>query len=293
MKPLILLSASLLLPTVASASQVTAQQGGVARWAEPKASACGFMGERYPAIDGTCFYPVDFQAKTGIHEIALYDEDGVQHLGSLRVLPTDFPEVEIELDDDRLVTLEGEDRTRHGEERQAVLSALSVSADQPQFELPLEGPVASIPASEDDFGSERIFNGKATSHHTGRDAPVSVGTPLHAVADGTVVLAADHLLTGKAVYVDHGGGLVSMLFHLSELDVPTGDEVKQGQVLGKVGSTGRSTGPHMHLGLRWMDQRIDPYLLLEDPEQLPSVADTRAEATAKIEEAEEMEPAEG
>jgi murein DD-endopeptidase MepM/ murein hydrolase activator NlpD len=271
---------------------VTAQQGGVARWAELDASQCGFLGKRYPAIGGDCYYPVDFQAQTGLHEIALYDKQGKQYLGSLNVLPTDFPTVEIELADDRLVNLDAQDSSRHGDERQAVLAALDVDAAAPRFVLPLAPPVSTIPASEDDFGSKRVFNGSARSAHTGRDAPVAAGTPLRSIADGTVVLAAEHLLTGNAVYVDHGGGLVSMLFHLSELNVATGDEVKQGDILGKVGSTGRSTGPHMHLGMRWMNQRFDPYLLLKSPEELPSVADTRAEAKAKIVEASSMEPAE-
>src|SRR5690606_1586565 len=97
-------------------------------------------------------------------------------------------------------------------------------------------------------------------------------------------------ISGKSVYVDHGGGLVSMNFHLDEISVADGDTVKRGQALGKIGSTGRATGPHLHLGLRWLGERIDPALLLVKPADLPSVADSSEEAQQKIEKAERKEP---
>jgi murein DD-endopeptidase MepM/ murein hydrolase activator NlpD len=104
------------------------------------------------------------------------------------------------------------------------------------------------------------------------------------------VLAADHFFAGNSVYVDHGGGLVSMNFHLDSIAVEQGDAVKRGQALGKIGGTGRATGPHLHLGLRWLGERIDPALLLAAPTALPSVSDSRAEAQQKIEKAEQREP---
>ena len=129
-----------------------------------------------------------------------------------------------------------------------------------------------------------------TSPHSGRDYPVGDGNTVSAVADGRVVLAAEHFFTGNAVYVDHGGGLVSMNFHLKSLSVKTGDEVKRGQALGKIGATGRATGPHLHLGLRWLGKRIDPALLLDAPSKLPSVSDSHGEAEEKIRAAEQKEP---
>ncbi len=88
------------------------------------------------------------------------------------------------------------------------------------------------------------------------------GTPVLAVADGRVVLAEEHYFAGKSVYVDHGGGLLSMSFHLSEILVEEGSEVKRGQPLGEVGATGRVTGPHLHFGLRWHGARVDPERLI-------------------------------
>jgi murein DD-endopeptidase MepM/ murein hydrolase activator NlpD len=98
-----------------------------------------------------------------------------------------------------------------------------------------------------------------------------VGTPVLAVADGTVVVAKDMFFEGNAVFIDHGDGLISMYFHLSEIKVQAGQEVKKGHTLGRVGSTGRATGPHLFFGVRWHDARIDPQFLLEDPGKIPTV----------------------
>ena len=273
-------------------SIVTVQQGGVARWAAYSATSCGLLGKRFPAVDGVCYYAADMRMKTGVHEIALYDEAGTQHLGSLVVQATEFPTIEIKLDDERYIDPDEAQTTRHREERRRVLALFKSNADEAQFTLPLKKPVSPLPESEDDFGSNRIFNGTHKSQHTGRDAPVASGTVVHSVAAGRVVLSEDHFFSGESVYVDHGAGLISMFFHLSERSVKTGDEIKAGDAIGKIGSTGRSTGPHLHIGMRWNGARIDPYLLFANPDTLPSVADTRAEAQGKINAAEEKEPAE-
>lgn len=93
-----------------------------------------------------------------------------------------------------------------------------------------------------------------------------------APADGVVVLAEEQFFAGRAVYLDHGDGLISMSFHLSEIAVAEGQEVKRGQLIGRVGATGRVTGPHLHFGLRWRGARIDPAALLGEPAALPSAA---------------------
>ncbi len=275
-----------------AASIVTAPQGGVARWAGLAAKECGIHGKRYPAVDAVCYYPVDIRTKPGAHEIALWDQDGRQHLGMLRVQDAQFPEVEMKLPESlqRYLTLTEEDKARAADERKKISAVLDGSDGPPQFSLPLAQPAGNLPASEDDFGSTRKFDDEHSSLHSGRDYPVGAGNAVKAVADGTVSLTGDHFFAGKSVYVDHGGGLVSMNFHLDEIAVADGETVKRGQTLGKIGSTGRATGPHLHLGLRWLGERIDPALLLANPTTLPSVADSSEEAQRKIEKAEQKEP---
>lgn len=114
------------------------------------------------------------------------------------------------------------------------------------------------------FGNQRVYNGTPGSAHSGMDIAVATGTPVAAPASGVVVLAEPDLyLTGGTLLIDHGHGIGSNFLHLSELDVAVGDRVEQGQMIGKVGSTGRATGPHLHWGMTWYSVRIDPLLVLE------------------------------
>jgi murein DD-endopeptidase MepM/ murein hydrolase activator NlpD len=112
------------------------------------------------------------------------------------------------------------------------------------------------------FGSQRIYRGEPGSYHSGIDISGGGGTPYVAPADGVVVLAAESPFTleGNLLIVDHGMGLNSAFLHSSELLVHQGDMVRQGQVLGKIGMTGRATGPHLHWALMWRGRRLDPLL---------------------------------
>jgi murein DD-endopeptidase MepM/ murein hydrolase activator NlpD len=91
------------------------------------------------------------------------------------------------------------------------------------------------------------------------------------VGSGTVVLAKELFFEGNAVFIDHGDGLISMYFHLADIKVQVGQEVKKGETLGREGSTGRATGPHLWFGVRWHDARINPKFVLEDPARIPAV----------------------
>jgi murein DD-endopeptidase MepM/ murein hydrolase activator NlpD len=109
------------------------------------------------------------------------------------------------------------------------------------------------------FGSQRILNGVPKNPHNGIDFAVPRGTPVKAMADGKVLLSADNFYyAGNYILIDHGLGLNSMYLHLSESLVKEGQLVKKGETIGKVGTTGRSTGPHLHWGVQWFDKRVDP-----------------------------------
>lgn len=130
------------------------------------------------------------------------------------------------------------------------------------FVRPLEGKLSST------FGLDRIINGQRRSPHTGVDLESEAGTPVWASNSGMVVLVDDLFFSGKSVILDHGWGLYSMYFHLSEGLVKEGDRVGRGDVLGRVGSTGRSTGPHLHWAIRMNQVRVDPLSLLKLSEPL-------------------------
>lgn len=126
----------------------------------------------------------------------------------------------------------------------------------PVFIRPVDGEVISA------FGLRRVLNGVPKSPHNGLDLRAQLGTPVACMASGEVVLAGDLYYTGKTVVVDHGGGLFSLYAHLDTLAVASGKRIVAGEKLGTVGSTGRSTGPHLHFGTRIGTARVDPLALL-------------------------------
>ena len=114
------------------------------------------------------------------------------------------------------------------------------------------------------FGSQRILNGIPKNAHNGLDYGAPTGTPVYAMADGLVYLTGeDFFYNGTFVFLDHGQGLNSSYLHLSKLDVNDGEYVKKGQKSGEIGTTGRSTGAHLHWGVQWYSKRVDPALLLK------------------------------
>jgi murein DD-endopeptidase MepM/ murein hydrolase activator NlpD len=118
-------------------------------------------------------------------------------------------------------------------------------------------------ANSDVFGSQRIFNGVAQRPHLGLDFRVPTGSPVAAMNQGTVLLARFLYYEGNCVVIDHGQGLLTLYFHLSEFKVKEGDTVKRGQVIGLSGGTGRATGPHLHAAVRWQGTYIDPARLFQ------------------------------
>lgn len=147
------------------------------------------------------------------------------------------------------------EKERIAADRRRVAEAVSRFTPQRQWTLPLLRPVEGSISSQ--FGLRRVYNGATKSIHRGLDMRSPMGTPILAVADGEVVLADLLYYSGNAVYIDHGLGLVTSYMHMSELLVQPGQKVQRGEVIGKVGSTGQSTGPHLHLGLMVLGTAVD------------------------------------
>lgn len=126
------------------------------------------------------------------------------------------------------------------------------------FIVPVEGQISGH------FGNQRIFNGTPKSPHSGTDIAASEGTPVKAASDGKVILSGkDYFYTGNMVIIDHGQGLQTIYAHLKEAKVKEGDEVKQGDIIGLVGKTGRATGAHLHWGASLNNVRFRPHSLLD------------------------------
>jgi murein DD-endopeptidase MepM/ murein hydrolase activator NlpD len=118
------------------------------------------------------------------------------------------------------------------------------------------------------FGRRSIINDQPRSPHSGVDLKSQRGAPVVAANNGKVVLTGDHFFTGLTVVIDHGGGILSMYFHLDRIAVQKGERVEKGHIIGLVGSTGRVTGPHLHWGIRINGDRIDPLRLVALSQQL-------------------------
>ena len=124
-----------------------------------------------------------------------------------------------------------------------------------------DAPVPGVATSS--FGRRSVFNGQPRSPHSGTDFQAAAGTPIKAPNHGTVALAGELYFSGNVVIIDHGWGLYSYLAHLSAIDVAEGDVVTPGQIVGRVGATGRVTGAHLHWTVRLNDARVDPIALME------------------------------
>lgn len=208
---------------------------------------------------------IDMQEEPGTHELSIQITDGGQGRSlsyrvlvlkeKFRVEHLKLPKDKVDLDEQGLARWKGEQ-----EQVKAALAADSpMKLWQPSFVEPVSGKRTGI------FGSVRIMNGQARNPHNGEDIGAPLGTDVAATNDGIVRLTVDHIFSGRGVFLDHGLGFYSMYFHLSDVLVKEGDLVRAGQTVGKVGATGRATGPHLHWGVKLNGARVNPYALLDLP----------------------------
>lgn len=208
-------------------------------------------GERWIAIVGI---PLD--VKPGAEQIVL--ENGSRL--SFEVRHKEYLAQHITLRDQQQVTPDPAHQRRIQRELAEQLEAYRTFSPRQPSNLYLDRPVNGRLSSA--FGLRRFFNGQERNPHSGLDFAVPTGTPIKAPAAGRVILIGDYFFNGKTVFLDHGQGLISMFCHLSAIDVKLGDEVPRGGHVGKVGATGRATGPHLHWNVSLNNVRVDPAIFI-------------------------------
>lgn len=178
----------------------------------------------------------------------------------LVVSPRTFPTRRLSVDP-ALVHPPPEAQERIARESREIAAVWAASPPERLWSTPFVRPVPD--AANSAFGTHSVFNGQPTSQHTGADFLSPSGRPIKAPNAGRVVIAGSRYFSGNTVVIDHGQGLFSLLAHLSEIDVTVGAEVAAGDLIGKVGATGRVTGPHLHWAVRLNGARVDPLSLLQ------------------------------
>ena len=174
---------------------------------------------------------------------------------TVEVVDPAFPETKLSVEP-KFIAPSPDQRKRMEEDQTAFREAFGRPFEPPLFAGPFGRPRDA--ATTGQYGERRTFNGKKQSQHYGTDLAGAVGEPVQATNDGVVVLVRDCFASGKSIAVSHGAGLFSVYFHLSGFDVRHGDRVRRGQPIGKVGQTGRVTGPHLHFGVKVGDLYVDP-----------------------------------
>jgi len=236
-------------------------QGGlVIGFAEPGISAT-LDGRAVPvAADGTFVFGFGRDAPPAA-ELVLHHPDGREQRQHLAVEARRYDIQRIDGLPPRMVTPSKADLERIQAEQKLINKARARRVGEPLllsgFIWPATGRISGV------YGSQRILNGKPRNPHVGVDIAAPEGTLVVAPADGIVTLThPDMYYTGRTVILHHGLGVSSFLIHMSAILVEEGQRVRQGDPIGRVGMTGRATGPHLHWGMNWADARLDPQLLL-------------------------------
>jgi murein DD-endopeptidase MepM/ murein hydrolase activator NlpD len=208
-------------------------------------------------------YPLELSGETSAGESAA--KAAARQISFTRkfvIRRANYPKTQITVD--RKFTEPSPDQTRQIDEakkiKQDFLNRVTPEREWAgSFAAPAVAPISDV------FGTQRVFNGKTQSSHLGLDFRVPSGTPVAAMNAGTVLLARSLYFEGNCVVLDHGQGLLTIYMHLSEFKVKEGEQVARGQEVGLSGGTGRATGPHLHVAVRWQGTYLDPAVLITLP----------------------------
>jgi len=198
--------------------------------------------------------------KPGRHKILLKPASGKSVTKEFSVNAKKYETQHITLKNKRMVNPYKKDIDRILKEKKIIIASLKTWNDIPNvasaFILPVEGRLSSP------FGLRRFFNEQPRKPHSGLDIAAAEGTIIKAPADGTIISTGNYFFNGNTIFIDHGQGLVTMYCHMNEIKIQPGQKVLQGDTIGKVGMTGRVTGPHLHWSVSLNNSRVEPKLFL-------------------------------
>lgn len=240
----------------------TTWPGGIAVLPVPAQTiSATYRGRRLLLFAGHAYIGISLAETPGPREVEFVAQ-GVTHKATLQIRPKDYSEQHLTLKNPRMVNPTATDLVRIAREQNILDAARAHFAaqapDAMQLWKPTEGPLSSS------FGSRRILNGEARNPHSGLDIAAAAGAPVLTPAPGRVSVVGDFFFTGSTVLIDHGMGFLTLYAHLSQVDVKQGDVLTTGQRLGRVGATGRATGPHLHWAVYLNGVAVDPALLVID-----------------------------
>jgi murein DD-endopeptidase MepM/ murein hydrolase activator NlpD len=204
---------------------------------------------------------IPLSAKPGSHQLTVVSGNK-KSSREFSIQDKQYETQHLTITDKRKVNPNPLDMQRINSEKARISAAKAWWQDTPptslQLSKPVDGPFSSP------FGLRRYFNEQPRNPHSGLDIAAAEGTPITAPADGTVIATGDFFFNGNTVFIDHGQGMVSMYCHMNTIDIESGIAVKRGEQIGRVGKTGRVTGPHLHWSVYLNNVAIDPMLLLLD-----------------------------
>jgi murein DD-endopeptidase MepM/ murein hydrolase activator NlpD len=202
---------------------------------------------------------ISLKAKKGKHQVFIKDAKGKSHTKNFAVKPFKYRTQRLTIRNKNKVNPNKKSQKRIEREfflKKKLKKTYSVNTPHLNFIRPTSGRDSGR------FGLRRILNKQKRNPHSGMDIAAPKGRSVKATESGTVLFAGDLFFTGKAIYLDHGNGLISLYAHLSKMNVKQGQRVKRGEIIAKVGKTGRATGPHLHWSVYLNGNAIDPSLFL-------------------------------
>jgi murein DD-endopeptidase MepM/ murein hydrolase activator NlpD len=242
--------------------------GGIARLSLGPAATrpTAYLGEVPLLVQGdarewTALVGIALSTMPGAASIAVQLDGGGQRQLEFTVAPKRYQEQRLNVAP-RTVDLSPQDQARFERERLHQASVMARFSEPAPSSLQMRVPVPGRRSSS--FGLRRVFNGQPRNPHSGMDIAAGQGTPVLAPLPGRIIDTGDYFFNGNTVWLDHGGGLLSMVCHLSAIAVRVDDVVQTGTPLGAVGATGRTTGPHLHWGVLLNRTMVDPALFLAD-----------------------------